>query len=62
MMCSGCGRPLTKDEIGATRKLLSPQGEEYLCLKCLAEEIGTTEERLAGRIAYFKKMGCSYFD
>ena len=61
-VCACCGRELVSDEVGASRKFLDVNRLGCFCLSCLAEEIGSTEEKLKERIAYYKQMGCSYFD
>ena len=59
--CYGCGRHLTKDEIGINRKLIDPDMREFQCLDCLAEELETTTETLLIKIVEFKEDGCTLF-
>lgn len=59
--CYGCGRLLTKDEIGINRKLIDPEMEEFQCLDCLAQELDTTAEILLMKIEEFKEDGCTLF-
>ena len=56
-----CGRKLTFDEIGIHKKMINRGATEFFCLTCLAESIGSTEERLKERIEHFRKQGCLLF-
>ncbi len=49
-LCAGCGRPLTKDEIALTKKLVNRGAESFLCLSCLAEKFGVSEDLLKEKI------------
>lgn len=60
-LCAGCGRPLTKDEIALTKKLVNRGAESFLCLSCLAEKFGVSEELLMEKIVQFRQMGCTLF-
>ncbi len=60
--CYVCGKePLTKDEIGLTRKLLDKKAKEFYCLSCLAEYLEVVEEELLAKIEEFKDEGCTLF-
>ncbi len=59
--CAECGRALTGDEIALTKKLVSRGAQKYLCLRCLAEKFGVSEELLKEKITQFRKMGCTLF-
>ena len=61
--CRVCGKaPLSKDEIGITKKLIDKRAEEFYCLSCLATHIGAAEEELVAKIREFRKEGCSLFE
>ena len=46
--CYVCGKsPLSKDEIGLTKKLIDKKTTNFYCLSCLAESLEVTEEELA---------------
>ena len=60
-VCCDCGKPLHKDEVALTKKLVDPDTEDFYCLKCLAENIGCTEEDLKIKIQEFKEQGCTLF-
>lgn len=60
--CYVCGKtPLTKDEIGITKKLIDKKATQFYCLTCLAEQLEVTEEELVAKIEEFKEEGCTLF-
>ncbi len=60
--CYLCGKtPLTKDEIGITRKIIGKKTSIFYCLPCLAEYLEVTEEELLAKIEEFKNEGCTLF-
>ena len=59
--CAQCGRPVSKDEIGLTKKLVNRGCESFLCLRCLAERFGVSETLLEEKIVQFRRMGCTLF-
>ena len=60
--CYVCGKkPLTKDEIGLTKKLIDKKAVSYYCLPCLAEYLEVTEEELRAKLEEFKNEGCTLF-
>ena len=60
--CYVCGeKPLSKDEIGLTKKLLDKKAVNFYCLPCLAESLEVTEEELLAKIEEFKEDGCTLF-
>lgn len=61
MKCDKCGKELTKDEIALTKKLISRNAVEFLCINCLAQYIGTAAEELEDKIEQFKEEGCGLF-
>ena len=61
MKCDKCGKELSKDEISLTKKLISRNAVEFLCMDCLASYIGTTVEELKNKIEQFKEEGCGLF-
>ena len=60
-ICVDCGKPITKDEIALSRKLIDPDTKELYCLACMAENFGCTEEDLRIKIQEFKEQGCTLF-
>lgn len=59
--CIRCGAPLTRDEIGLTKKLINRGCTEFLCYHCLAKHFQVTVEDLRRKIAEFREMGCTLF-
>lgn len=60
--CYVCGKsPLTKDEIGLTKKIIDKKAKRFYCLPCLAEYLEVTEEELLAKIEEFKDEGCTLF-
>ena len=60
-ICVDCGKPITKDEVALSRKLIDPDTEDLYCLSCMAENFGCTEEDLEIKIQEFKEQGCTLF-
>lgn len=61
-ICYVCGKsPLSKDEVGITRKLINKNAKEFFCISCLAEHLEVTEEELLDKIEEFKDEGCTLF-
>ncbi|MDD7625648.1 MAG: hypothetical protein PUJ56_05700 [Butyricicoccus sp.] len=60
--CYVCGKaPLTRDEIGLTKKLIDRNTREFYCIDCLAEYLEVTTEELMAKVEEFKEEGCTLF-
>lgn len=60
--CSSCYKiPLTKNEIGASKKLLGTDVEQYYCIDCLSAYLEVTPEEIEDKIQMFKEEGCTLF-
>ncbi len=60
--CYVCGKsPLTKNEIGLTKKLIDKKATSFYCIDCLAEYLEVTTEELESKIEEFKEEGCILF-
>ncbi len=60
--CYVCGKmPLSKDEIGLTKKLIDKKATTFYCLSCLVESLEVSEEELLAKIEEFKEEGCTLF-
>ena len=60
--CYVCGNtPLTKDEIGLTKKLIDKKTTNFYCLSCLAEHFEVEVDELLAKIEEFKNEGCTLF-
>lgn len=59
--CTDCGQPLTKDEVALNKKLMSPDVQEFQCLKCMSESFNCSVSDLQIKIDEFKEQGCTLF-
>lgn len=60
--CYVCGKtPLTKNEIGLTKKLINKTAISFYCIDCLAEYLEVTTEELEAKVEEFKEEGCTLF-
>ena len=60
--CKQCKKPLTKDEVAVTKKLINRGAAEFMCVSCLAKWFDVTEKDVHDKIAQFKAMGCTLFE
>ena len=61
--CAYCGAAdLSKNTLGINKKLYGKAAERFLCMECLAEELGVTVEELLEKIEEFKDEGCELFE
>ena len=60
-ICCECGKPLKKDEVALSQKLINIDTEEFYCIPCMAEYFGCDEEDLLIKIREFKEQGCTLF-
>lgn len=60
--CYVCGKnPLSKDEIGLTKKLIDKKSQIFYCISCLADYLEVTSEELLAKLEEFKDEGCILF-
>ena len=59
--CKQCGKLLKSDEAAIYRRLIYRDAEEYLCILCLAKELGVEPRVIKDKIRYFKEIGCTLF-
>lgn len=60
--CTSCRKyPLSKDEIGISKKMLGVQTAELYCIDCLAAYLEATPEDIMDKIQMFKEDGCILF-
>jgi hypothetical protein len=59
--CKICGREVTRDEIGLTKKLINRGTTEFLCMTCLAKKFDMTETECRTLIDHFREAGCHLF-
>ena len=60
-VCCDCGKPIKKDEVALSKKLIDIDTTDYYCLECLADNIGCSVEDLIDKITEFKEQGCTLF-
>lgn len=61
MNCADCGAPLTRDETGLSRKLISRATRECYCLDCLGRRFHLSREQLLELAERFRAAGCTLF-
>ena len=59
--CKKCGKELSGNDIGLTKKLINRGSTEFLCIDCIAEKFDCTKELLEEKIRQFKEAGCTLF-
>lgn len=59
--CRECRRPLTLDEIGATKKLINRGATAFLCVDCLARHFDVEPSDVLSKIEEYRAMGCTLF-
>jgi len=60
--CLTCGRALTRDEIGLSKKLINRGATEYKCIACLSAYYQVSEQRLHELIEQYRAQGCVLFE
>ncbi len=61
MNCANCGRELTCDELGLSRKLINRATATFYCITCLAKDYRVTEDKLRELIERYRAGGCTLF-
>ena len=60
--CMECGAELLADDIAIHRKLVQRNADEFFCIDCLGELMGSTRQELEKLIDYYRKSGqCTLF-
>lgn len=59
--CKKCGKELSGNDIGLTKKLINRGSTEFLCIDCIAGKFDCTKELLEEKIRQFKESGCTLF-
>lgn len=60
-VCYSCHQKVERDIIALNQKMVGRESKRFLCLMCLAEYLGCTEEELSQKIQEFKEQGCGLF-
>jgi len=61
MTCARCGRPISSDEAGLTRKLVNRGATELFCFDCLGGMFHASRDKLEDMIRAFREAGCTLF-
>ncbi len=60
--CMECGADLYADDIAIHRKLVQRNAEEFYCIDCLGELMGSTRQEIEKLIKYYRESGqCTLF-
>lgn len=59
--CMQCGREVTPDEIGMTKKMVNRGAVRFFCMDCLAQYHGIPVENLYVKLEQFREDGCTLF-
>ena len=60
--CLRCGQPVTRDEIGLTKKLINRGTTQWLCYTCMSRHFDVTVDVLRRKVEEFREMGCLLFE
>ena len=60
-VCRDCGKTVTGDEMGLNLKLIDREASTYLCIGCMANYFGCTEDVLRDKVRRFREIGCKMF-
>ena len=60
-VCIRCGKKVSRDEVGLSKKLINRGTETFFCINCLATHLGVSVRLLEQKIIQFRDMGCSLF-
>lgn len=61
-LCYRCAAPLSWDDQGIYRKMVSRNAREFLCMDCLAAALGCRRRDLEERVRYYRESGnCTLF-
>lgn len=60
--CMECGADLYADDIAIHRKLVQRNAEEFYCIDCLGELMGSNRQEIEKLIKYYRESGqCTLF-
>ena len=60
--CIKCGKEITNNEVGLTKKLINRSATEYMCIECMAKYFDVSVERLNEKVEEFISAGCTLFE
>lgn len=56
-LCMECQTALSADDRGIYMKLVSRNADRFLCMTCLAKQLGCGREVLEERVRYYRESG-----
>ncbi len=60
--CKKCGAELHDDDRAIHRKLILRNADEFFCIDCLAEYIGSNRKSIEDLIEHYRELGiCTLF-
>lgn len=60
--CISCHKkPLSKDEVGINKKLVSESITNFYCMDCLSDYLGVDKQDILDKVEEFKEEGCTLF-
>ena len=59
--CIKCGREINNLDAALHKKMINRGANRFMCIHCLAEYIGVTEDDLLRKAKQFRRMGCTLF-
>ena len=60
--CMECGAELLADDIAIHRKLVWRNADEFYCIDCLGELLGSNRQEIERLIKYYRESGeCTLF-
>ena len=60
-LCHQCSRPISLDEQGMSRKLISRGTDKLYCYDCLGAMFRISREKLEEMAESFRRSGCTLF-
>ena len=59
--CKECQRPISRDEVGLTRKLINRGLTEFYCFECLGKIYRLDMKTMKDMVESFRAAGCTLF-
>lgn len=59
--CIKCGREVTNDEAGMTKKLINRGAVSFYCMDCLADHFEVPVKNLYEKLEQYRADGCTLF-
>ena len=59
--CVKCGKSVSYNEVGLSKKLINRNTSEFYCIDCLAQKFKVSPDLLKEKIKQFLESGCTLF-